>query len=188
MMQKIIKERIIRWEEHVLSETDRASLIAKRNKQIVFLLWSYVPLALILVYVFVNGLAVIYREKYPYPKHEIDEEDITRFALVAPYVCGFFFLMLTFFFIRYYLQTAAPLIKDLKKSKKLLIYIKPEKTEMAFFNKYYISTPIRKKQQVQIDRDDFHNITDNNSLMLELAPHSQAILRIVSNGKEIKYY
>jgi len=188
MMQKIIKERIIRWEEHVLSETDRASLIAKRNKQIVFLLWSYVPLALILVYVFVNGLAVIYREKYPYPKHEIDEEDITRFALVAPYVCGFFFLMLTVFFIHYYLQTVAPLVKDINKGKKHLLYIKSEKTEMAFFNKYYISSPIGKKQQIQIDREDFHNITDTNSPCLELAPHSETILRIVNNGKEIKYY
>lgn len=59
---------------------------------------------------------------------------------------------------------------------------------MAFFNKYYISTPIRKKQQVQIAKDDFHSITDNSPLILELAPDSQSILRLVNNGKEIKYY
>ena len=187
-MQKIIQERIIKTEEQLLSESDRANLITKRNKQLIYLLSSYVPLALILAYVFFSGLSVIYREKYPYPKHKIDEEDIKNFALVVPYVCGFFFLMLTFFFSRYYLQTAAALIKDIQKNKKLLLYIKPEKTEMAFFNKYYIATPIRKKQQVQFDKDDFHNITDNDFLILELTPHSQSILRIVNNGKEIKYY
>ena len=187
-MQKIIQERIIRSEEHLLSELDRSNLVTKRNKQVVFLLSSYIPLALILVYVFVNGLTVIYRDKYPYPKHEIDEDDINRFALVAPYVCGFFFLMLTGYFIYYYLQSTAPLIKDLNKGKKFLLYMRPEKTEMPFFSKYYISTPIPKKQLVQIDKEDFHNITDDNSLILELAPHSEAILRIVNKGKEIKYY
>jgi hypothetical protein len=187
-MKKIIQERILKTEEQPLSETDRTNLILKRNKQLIYLLSAYVPLALILAYVFLNGLSVIYREKYPYPKHEITDEDITNFALVAPYVCGFFFLLLTFFFIRYYLQTAAPLIKDIRKNKKHLLHIKPEKTEMAFFNRYYISTPIRIKQQVQIDKDDFHSINDSNPLILELAPYSQSILRLVSNGKEIRYY
>jgi len=188
-MQKIIQERIIKTEEALLSESDRANLTLKRNKQLTYLLSSYIPLALILVYVFINGLAVIYREKkFPYQQHEIDEDDITKFALVAPYVCGFFFLMLTLFFIRFFLQTAAPLIKDIKQNKKLLLYIKPEKTEMAFFNKYYITTPVQKKQQVQIDSEDFNNITGQSDLILEIAPHSQIILRLTNNGKEIRFY
>jgi len=188
-MQKIIHERIIKTEEQLLSESDQAGLIQKRNKQLIYLFSSYVPLALILVYVFINGLSVVYREKkFPYQKHEIDEDDISNFALVAPYVCGFFFLMLTLFFIRFYLQTAAPLIKDIKQNKKLLLAIKPEKTEMAFFNKYYITTPVQKKQQVQIDREDFNNITVHSHLILEMAPNSQIILRLTNNEKEIRFY
>ena len=58
---------------------------------------------------------------------------------------------------------------------------------MAFFNKYYISIPIGKKQQVQIDRDDFYMITDNNSLILELAPYFQSTLRLANDEKEITF-
>jgi hypothetical protein len=54
-MQKIIQERIIKTEEALLSESDRANLTLKRNKQLTYLLSSYIPLALILVYVFING-------------------------------------------------------------------------------------------------------------------------------------
>ena len=187
-MQELIHERILKSEEQLLSGTDRAHLILKRNKQLIYLLVAYVPLALILAFVFFSGPSVVYREQYPFPEHEITEDDINQFYLVAPFVCGFLLLLLTFFFILYYLQTAAPLIKDIRKNKKLLLHIRPEKTEMAFFNKYYISTPIGNKQQVRIGKDDFFNITDNNFLILELAPHSQSILRLVNNGKEISYY
>lgn len=96
--------------------------------------------------------------------------------------------MLTLFFIRFYLQTAAPFIKDIKQNKKLLLYIKPEKTEMAFFNKYYITTPVQKKQQVQIDSKDFNNLTGHSNLILEIATNSQIMLRLTSNGKEIRFY
>jgi len=68
------------------------------------------------------------------------------------------------------------------------LHIRPEKTEMAFFNKYFIATPVFRKQQVQIAREDFYSITDDKTLILELAPNSQAILRFTNNGKEIGFY
>ncbi|MGZ8541391.1 MAG: hypothetical protein ACXWV6_12120, partial [Chitinophagaceae bacterium] len=94
----------------------------------------------------------------------------------------------TIFFSRLYLQTAAPLITDLRKNKKLLLYIKPEKSEMAFLNRYYIYTPIQKKQQVQIAKDDYYAIADSSILVMEVAPRSQNILRLTNNGKQITYY
>jgi len=187
-MKKIIKERIITTTEQPLSQKDREELIAKRNKKAFYVFSAYIPLALILVYVFFSGPSVVYRDKYPYPKHEITDDDLSNFNTAAPLVCGFFFLLLTGFFIHYYLQTVAPLIKDLRKNKKLLIQINPEKTEMAFFNKYFITTPIFKKQQVQVEKADFYNISDDKPLVLELAPYSQAILRFTNDGKEITYY
>lgn len=183
MRKKIIEERITKTEEQLLSNTDRAELIRKRNKQLIYLFLAYTPLALLLVFVYFEGPSIIYRDQFPYPKHEITEEEIEQFNLVAPYTCGFFFLLLTIFFSRLYLQTAAPLITDLRKNKKLLLYIKTEKSEMAFLNKYYISTPIQKKQQVQIAKDDFYTITDSSALVMEVAPRSQNILRLTNNGK-----
>ena len=187
-MKKIIKERIITTTEQPLSEKDSTELIAKRNKKAFYVFSAYIPLALILVYVFLTGPAGVYHDKSPYPKHEITDDDVNNFNIAAPFVCGFFFLLLTGYFIHYYLQTVAPLIKDLRKNKKLLLQIKPEKTEMAFFNKYFITTPIFKKQQVQVGKSDFYSISDDNPLILELAPHSQAILRFTNDGKEITCY
>jgi hypothetical protein len=187
-MRKLIRERIIKTEEQPLSASDKTKLIAKRNRQLKFLSISYIPLALILAYVFVSGPAVVYREKHSYPKHEITEDDISNFNKAAPYVCGFLFLLLTIFFIRYYLQTAAPLIKDIKGNKKLLLSVNPEKTDMGFFNKYYITTPIFKKQQLSVSKDDFYMISNNDPLILELTPHSLEILKITSNEKQILFY
>ena len=187
-MKKIINERILTTREQPLSQKDRRELIARRNKKAFYVFSAYIPLALILVYVFFSGPSVVYRDNYPYPKHEITDDDVSNYNIAAPLVCGFFFLLLTGFFIQYYLQTVAPLIKDLRKNKKLLLQIKPEKTEMAFFDKYFIATPIFKKQQIQVDKVDYYNISDDKSLILELAPHSHAILRFTNNGEEITYY
>jgi hypothetical protein len=185
-MKKLIQERIIKTEVQTLTDTDRSTLVNKRDKQLKFLLISYVPLALILAYVFIDGLEVIYREKFPYAKHEINEEDVKNFDIAAPYVCGGFLLLLTGFFIRIFLQTTAPLIKDIKKNKKHLLSVNPEKTDMSAFNKYYITTPVFKKQQLAISRDTFSMISNTEPLILELAPNSLEILRIKSNGNEIE--
>jgi hypothetical protein len=185
-MKKLLKEKIIKTEEQPLSGTDLSILTAKRNKQLSFLLYSYIPLAAILLYVFIDGIAVISREKFPYQKMEFSDEEEARFHLVAPYVCAFLFLLLTIFFIRFYLQTLAPLIKDVKQKKKLLLHYIPEKTEMAFFNRYYLSSPVVKKQQVEISREDFMSLPQQGNLVIEVLPHSQTILRFTNNGKEIK--
>ena len=188
MRKKIIEDRVLKTEEQLLSVPDKAELIKRRNKQLAFLLLAYVPLALILLFVYLDGLSIINRDRFPYQKHETTDEDIENFNLAAPYTCGVFFLLLTLFFVKIYIQTIAPLIKDIRKNKKLLLYIKPEKSEMAFFNKYYISTPIRNKQQVQINKDDFYSITNDSDLIVELAPESQNILRLTNNGNQITFY
>ena len=187
-MKKILQERILRSEEQKLSDKDRADLIVKRNKKLLYLLTAYIPLALILLYVYVSGPSIVYRDSYPYPKHEISDDDIKNFNIAAPLFCGFLFLLLTGFFLRYYLQSVAPLTKDIRNNKKLLLHIRPEKTEMDFFNKYFIATPLFKKQQIQIAKEDFYNIADDKPLILELAPNSHAILRFTNNGKEVTFY
>lgn len=187
-MKKFVQERIIKIEEQSLSEPDKVKLVTKRNKQLKFLALSYIPLALILAYVFFTGPAGVYREQYPYPKHEITDEDVSRFNIVAPYLCGFFFLLLTGYFIHYYLKTAAPLIRDINKNKKSLVIVRPEKTDMSVFNKYYITTPIRAKQQLSISKEGFYMISCSESLIFELGPNSLEVLKITSDGKEIVFY
>jgi hypothetical protein len=162
-------------------------LFAKRNKQLRFLVFSYIPLALILAYVYLSGPGIVYRDSH-YPKHEIDDEDIANFNLVAPYVCSFLFVLLTAYFVSYYLSSAALLVKDLKGNVKRIVFVNPEKTEMGFFNKYYVTSPISKKQQISLSKDAFQNISNDELLALDLAPNSLEILRITSKEKEILFY
>lgn len=188
MGKKLIQERIIKTEEQDLSDDDRLCLVEKRNKQLKFLLISYLPLVLILVYMLVNGLNEIYDHKFPLEKHEITKEDVTNFNIAVPWVCGGLFLLLTGFFLNYYLQSAAPFIKDIKKNRKQLLFVNPEKTDMSVFNKYYLTTPIFKKQQMAISKEAFYSISGTEPVILEIAPNSLEVLRITSNGKELEFY
>jgi hypothetical protein len=186
-MKKLIQERIIKTEEQPFDDSDLAFIETRRNKQFAFLVYSYLPLALICIYILINGLSVISRKKkYPWIESDAADKQATTFQEVAPYVCGFFLLMLTIYFVRYYLESVAPLVKDAKQKKKLLLHFMPEKTDMSAFNRYFLSTPVFKKQQVEITKEDFYAIPNGIPLILEMAAHSNIVLRFTNNGKEIK--
>ncbi len=184
----MIQERILKCEQQILSGSDRAFLVAKRNKQLLFLLSAYVPFVLILLYVYLMGPGVLYRDEQIYPKKEVTEDDVTIFNAVAPYTCGFFFLLLTGYFIYQYCKSVAPLIKDLRNNKKNLLYTSIEKSEMAVFNRYYITTPIRKKQMIRVNMEDFYKIRNEDPLVFEVAPRSMTILGVKNNLEDIIFY
>jgi hypothetical protein len=151
-------------------------------------MFLYVPLALILVIVFVDGLSIIYRDQFPYQTHEITDEDAANFKIAAPFVCGFFFFLLTAYFLRFYLQTVAPLIRDVKRKEKLLATVQAEKFDMGLLNKYYISTPIKRVRHISIEKSDFYKLSEHMPLTFELAPNSTEILRIFQNGIDISFH
>ena len=184
----MVNERILKREQQILSVPDREFLVAKRNKQLLFLLSAYVPFVLILLYVYLMGPGVLYRDDHIYPKKELTEDDVTIFNAVAPYTCGFFFLLLTGYFIYQYCKSVAPLIKDLRNNKKNLLYARIEKSEMALFNRYYITTPIRKKQLIRVNMEDFYKIKNEDSLVFEVAPRSGIILGVKNNLEDIIFY
>lgn len=179
-MKELVQERIIKTEEQTLSAADAELLTIKRNRQLRFLVIPYLALALVLAYVFVSGPEGV--------THVETDDDETNFNIAAPWVCGSMFLLLTGFFLRYYFETAAPLTKDIKRNKKLLVYVNPEKFDMGVFNQYFITSPVFKKQQISVARDDFYMISDTKPLVLELAPHSLEVLRITSDEKEIQFF
>ncbi len=184
----MLNERILKREQQMLSVPDRELLVAKRNKQLLFLLSAYVPFVLILLYVYLMGPGVLYRDEHIYPKKELTEDDVTIFRAVAPYTCGFFFLLLTCYFIYQYCKSVAPLIRDLRNNKKNLLYARIEKSEMAVFSRYYITTPIRKKQLIRLNMEDFYKIGNEDTLVFEVAPRSGIILGVKNNREDIIFY
>jgi hypothetical protein len=182
MVDKIISSQVCD-----LSEADKLLLVTRKSRHLRFILFSYIPLALILIYVLITGLDVIYRDRFPYQKSEPTDDEISRFEAVAPIVCGFFFLLLTGYFLKIYLTTVAPFVKDIRRNRKLLVTVKAERTDMGFFNQYYISIPLKNSKQIAVGRDDFRMLADEDILIFEIAPNSSEILKVSNRGKNIAF-
>ena len=59
---------------------------------------------------------------------------------------------------------------------------------MAVFNRYYLSTPLFSKRQIQIDDKDFNMIADADELCLEVSKSSLIVLGLKKNDKKINYF
>ena len=96
--------------------------------------------------------------------------------------------MSTIFFGKIFYQSILPILKDIKHKTKTLIFYKPEKIPMAVFNRYYLSTPLFSKRQIQIDDKDFNMIADADELCLEVSKSSLIVLGLKKNDKKINYF
>jgi hypothetical protein len=190
-MQKLMPERISRTEDRPLAKEDVEVLKTRRNKQLLFLLSGYLPFILFGLYILLMGPGSLNTGRGSgMLRHQmtIDEHTKSNFWTVAPWFIGFLFIMLNIYFAKLYFQTLRPLIKDIRENKKQLLFFRPAKSEMAFFNRYYLSTPLYQNQQIEVSREDFASISDNDELCLEVGPHSNCIFRLCHRDKQINYY
>ncbi len=189
MAKKLIPERITRTEEKSLSKTDIELLKGRRNKQFFLLFSGYLPFVAFGDYILLMGADSLNTGRnnsiWPNNKIKIDDDERSRFWIVAPYFITSLFVILNIYFIKLYFQFLRPLIKDIKLNKKQVLFFKPEKNPMAIFNKYFITTPVFNQQQIQVSLEDFDSIGDNNEICLEVAPNSTFILRFLNGEKEV---
>jgi hypothetical protein len=151
---KLISARINRSEEAQLNSADIRLLQSKRFNLIVFYILPYFILVFIGFLKLGEGVHGLYgRRRYLRPK--FDEEDVMNFKVVAPYFILGLIVIATIYFIKLYFKDINPLTKDLRNQKKSLLFYEPVKSEMSYFNKYFISTPLFKRQQFEISREDF---------------------------------
>jgi hypothetical protein len=118
----------------------------------------------------------------------LNDDETARMSKLAPYFSAFVLLMSTIFFGRIFYQSILPLIKDIKQKTKTLLYFKPGKSAMAFFNKYYISTPLYQKQLVEVSREDFDSIKEEDELHIGVGSSSMFILGLYKGDKMVTYY
>jgi hypothetical protein len=191
--QKLMPERITRTEERALSNEDVSLLKAKRNKQLLFLLTGYLPFIAFGLYILLmgpdslktTGGDLITRNT---PPITIDDDEISRFWIMAPWFVGGLFILLNIYFAKLYFRSIRPLSKDIALNKKQLLFFKPVKNPMEFFNKFYLSMPLYENQQIEVSREDFASIADNDELYIEIGPNSTYILRLCHGNKVINYY
>src|ERR1051325_1040700 len=178
MKHELMPERISYTEKEFLTPGEIILLKDKIIKGLIIYVPGYLVLTGIGVYFLWRGPDVLNkRNSFPLQPLEIDERVISNFWTVAPWFCLFLFLLSTIFLIKYYLQSVHPLVKDIKKKEKLLIFYKPKKTAMAFFSRYYISSPLYNNQQIEVSKPDFDSINEEDLLCLEIGPCSTFLLK-----------
>jgi hypothetical protein len=184
--EKLIKDQISYTEERQLQPEEIQLLKDKVFRQIIIYLPGYLLL--------IGGALIIYMNAPNSFKMvvdhtaNLDDEETGRMWRLAPYVSLFVLLMSTIFFGKIFYQSILPILKDIKHKTKTLIFYKPEKTAMTLFNRYYLSTPLSTKRQIQIDDKDFNTISDADEICVEVSKSSLLILGLKKNDKKINYY
>lgn len=183
--EKLIKDHISYTEERQLQPEELQLLKDKVFKQVLLYLPGYLLLiggALIIFMNAPNSFKMVVNHNA-----SLDEEETGRMWRLAPYVSLFVLLMSTIFFGKIFYQSILPILKDIKHKTKTLIFYKPEKIAMPVFNRYYLSTPLFTKRQIQIDDKDFNIISDTDDICMEVSKTSLIVLGLKKNDKEIKY-
>ena len=184
--EKLIKEQVSYTEEKQMLPGEMQQLKDKLYKQVMIYLPGYLLLLGTALIIYLNApesfKTVVRRSA------ELDEEEVSRMWRLAPYFSLFLLLMATIFFGKIFYQNILPLIKDIKHKAKTLVFYKPQKTAMAFFNRYYISIPLFSKRRIEIDGSDFNNISETEDICLEVSKTSLFILQLKVNDKRVNYY
>lgn len=168
------------WEEP-LNEGDRGVLRNLRNRKLYYFI--VLPYLVILLTIFVAVMEGLSGTSVTGVKFNV--ELVSR---VLPVFIPLSLILATVFFYRYFRQTAFRLIKDLKLDKKVIIQFPCTKYEMAFFNKYYVKTPLESKQVVQVSKETFLSLEPTETLFFEYAPHSSTIFVLRDGERVLEYF
>ena len=185
-IEKLIKDQISYTEERPLQSEEIQLLKAKVTRQILIYLPGYLLLLGGALIIFMNApdsfkMVVNHNANF-------DDDQTERMWRLAPYVSLFVLIMSTIFFGKIFYQSILPILKDIKHKTKTLVFYKPEKIPMAVFNRYYLSTPLFTKRQIQIDDKDFNMILDADEICLEVSKSSLLVLSLKHKEKKINYY
>ena len=126
---------------------------------------------------------------YTYPITSVADfkEKLERYLYVAPIVVGFLFLVLTIYFIRYYLQTVHPYRQDLKNGMKELVYFIPEPYKTPFFETFYIRTISEQRPLVRISPELYQQVQPGSEAIMGIAPRSHFVFYIAVGNEVLEF-
>jgi hypothetical protein len=186
-MQKLIPEQIIRTVIAPLTQTDRQELSDRKNKQLLVIISVYIIISGFCALVWKTGSGSMNLDNKSFRVH-FSDSDTYSFQMLVPYICGFIFLVTTFFFVKFFVQSIIPLIRGIRNGKKSLLYYIPVKSTETSVNSYCLSTPLHKNQQVKVSREEFESIGEKEELCLEIVSDTVIVLRLTKGQKVIKYH
>jgi hypothetical protein len=159
-----------------LEEEERQTLIRIRNRKLRFVIPTYIGFVVAIIL----GWWLRSQGWRPGRVNDFDdEEEMTRLAIVAPYFIAFLFILVTIYFIRYYVRSALPFIRDIKLGKKNVLVTRAEKYKTPYAQAYYLKIPFGKRNNMtRIHRQLYDAIGEESQVSIAYAPSSQFILSI----------
>jgi hypothetical protein len=175
-------------EQKPLTEDERAIVARIVRKKLLFIIPSYVGLVMVLIIGWIwGGAGMPGRRSWTGERVEWDDDDLSRFALLAPYVMGFLFILLTIYLFRHYQKTIRPFIRDTRQGVKTVLFFTPEKYKTPIFDAYYIKTPFRKPPMIRISRELYDAIDAHSTGQIAYSPSARFVFFIEVNGHRINY-
>jgi hypothetical protein len=165
-------------ERRAFTGEERRILTAMRNKKLIFYGGAYTTFTGILIYAWFYGNMRSYR---------FGEDEVERYSYVAPILISFFFIVLTIYFLRLYLQNLHPLLKDLKAGEKELIFFQPAPYKTPFFEQYYISNVPYRKKMLQVDKGFYELAIQGEQGRISIAPHSRFVFILKIGDLKIEF-
>ena len=162
-------------------------LLSKEEKRVLRIIWqrklviigsTYICFVLLLFFAWVYSGARSYR---------FGEDEVARYQYVSLILIGFFFIVLTIFFIRYYLKVAHTFRRDLQHGIKELVYFEPVGYKTPFFDTYYIRNIPGRKKNVRVNKQFFESIVPGCQACVGITPHAQFVFSIEVGGQEMYF-
>ena len=165
-------------EQQMLTKDERNTLIRIRNKRVLFILSAYFGLA----YVLVEAWTRVFRDEPYWGLLELFKFRffLSQFELLL-------FLLLTIYFINYYLKAVHPFVKDVNTGKKDIIVFTPERYKTPFFPDYYLETPLKKRSLIKINQELYDAVSADVTACMHLSSYAKYVLMVEVAGRKMKF-
>jgi hypothetical protein len=163
-------------EQQPLTNGEKYILQTIRNKKLLFLLGAYISL-----------VGVLVRVCYNLWENMSQKLKLIWFINTPLVIISFFFLALTIFFLKYYLEAVHPFMKDLKRGMKDIIWFNPERYKTPFFEEFYLKTVFKKMPLVKINKEIYDAIHDKATACISISPSARFVFSIDIEGHLLQF-
>lgn len=185
-MKKLIPGRIQRTTEAPLTLLDRNLLLKRKHFQLASSLSIYLVIAMIcLVFGFFEQ-GMIDPDNFSFriffsSMDSLQVDEVSRLGLKI------LFILSTLYIGWYCYKRIHDFNQDIHQNRKFLLYFPAIKKTGDIPDRFYIETPMTKPAVVQIHKELFDSIREQDTFCLEWAENSHQAIRITRDGQEIEF-
>jgi hypothetical protein len=163
-------------DEQPLSNGEKYILETIRNKKLFYLLGGYIAL-----------LGILGRVIYDLWSLSDRQLTLKMFINSPIMLITILFLILTAFFLKYYLDAVHPFTKDIARRKKNMVSFKVEGYKTPYFDEFFIQTPLKKKPLIKVTKEFYDAIQASSMAHIAVAPFSRFVFSIEAGNHKMQF-